>query len=118
MIDAQELDKRLIEWHWWCKGYLICSQPKTSAMFATAKSSRQWDSEHSVNDDLLNHSEMESLDFQIDQLLPIQRTAIQINARNLATGRSVWRSARLPEDIEERQTILREARNALCKLLG
>jgi hypothetical protein len=62
---------------------------------------------------------MVAVNFHIFELPSIQCTAIQINARNLATGKAVWTSARLPADVEERQIILRAARNALQeKLMG
>jgi hypothetical protein len=41
------------------------------------------------------------------------RTALQLNARNLCTGRSVWTSARLPADAEMRAHILANARVSL-----
>lgn len=117
MIDSYHLDELLIEWHRWCRNFQMVAQPKTSAMFAGNKSSRQWDSENEVSDGSLHNADMKALDFHINELIPVYRTAIQINARNLSTGKSVWTSARLPEDVAERQMILRDARNALCARL-
>ena len=82
-------------------------------MFNGLVSSKQWDSEDDVIDGSIHHSQMESVDFHINELTPLHRTAIGINARNLVTGYSVWTSARLPSDVEQRAVILRDARNIL-----
>ena len=114
---AYKLDDILQEWHRWCNGFQLVAEHGSCAMFTGVKSSRQWDSENDAIDGSLHNSEMETVDFRIGELEPIHRTAIDINARNLVTGRSVWTSARLPEDLEQRQIILREARNILTKHL-
>jgi len=111
------LDDLLAEWHRWAKGWQDVSAPKTSAMFSAVKISRQWDSEDDVLDGSIHNAQMKAFDFHVNELQPLQRTALQINARNLVTGRSVWTSARLPQDIEARAIILRDARNDLMKRL-
>lgn len=117
--DARHLlDDMLAEWHRWSKGWQYVSQPKTSAMFASVRISRQWDSEDDVLDENIRNEQMKALDFQISELKnPVWQTALQINARNLAHGCSVWKSPRLPDDVTERQIILRDARNALIRRL-
>jgi len=107
------LDDLLAQWHQWAKGFSIVGQHGTAPMFNGLVSSKQWDSEDDVIDGALHHSQMESVDFHINELIPLHRTAIGINARNLVTGYSVWTSARLPADIEQRAVILRDARNIL-----
>lgn len=82
-------------------------------MFTQVKSSRQWDSENEVTEEALHNDEMKTFDFEVNELEPLYRTALQLQARNLSTGRTVWKSARLPEDREERAEILRQAR---CQL--
>ena len=89
----------------------------TSAMFHDVRSPNQWDSEGDVLDGKLHNAQMESVDFHVNELEPLHRTAIGIQARNLVTGRSVWTSARLPENVEERAIILLEARNILLRRL-
>ena len=111
------LDDMLAEWHKWAKGWQYVSQPKTSAMFSAVKISRQWDSEDDVLDGNLRDAEMKAFDFHVNELEPLHRTALQINARNLATGYTVWASARLPQDVAERAIILRDARNKLLSRL-
>ena len=86
-------------------------------MFHGVRSSRQWDSESDVLDGTLYNSQMEAFDFHVNELDSISRTALSIQARNLVTGRSVWVSARLPDDPEKRALILQNARNNLIKRL-
>lgn len=86
-------------------------------MFHGVRSSRQWDSESDVLDGTLHNSQMEAFDFHVNELDSISRTALSIQARNLVTGRSVWVSARLPDDPEKRALILQNARNNLIKRL-
>jgi len=107
------LDDLLAQWHQWAKGFSIVGQHGTAPMFNGLVSSKQWDSEDDVIDGSIHHSQMEAVDFHISELIPLHRTAIGINARNLVTGYSVWTSARLPEDVEQRAVILRDARNIL-----
>ena len=111
------LDDLLAQWHQWAKGFAIVGQHGTAPMFNGLVSSKQWDSEDDVLDGSIHHSQMETVDFHISELEPLHRTAIGINARNLVTGRSVWTSARLPADLEQRTVILRDARNILQKRL-
>ena len=111
------LDALLSDWHQWAKGFSIVGQHGTAPMFNGLVSSKQWDSESDVIDGSLHHSQMETVDFHISELIPIHRTAIGINARNLVTGYSVWTSARLPADLEARAKILGEARAILQKRL-
>lgn len=113
--DTKELlDDLLVQWHKWAKGYTPVSTHSACAMFKGSKSSRQWDSESEVLDGDLHNEQMKMLDFHINELCDVYRTALQINARNLYTGKSVWSSPRLPEDQKQRQEILADARNSLC----
>ena len=111
------LDSLLADWHRWAKGFSVTGSHGTAPMFNGLVSSRQWDAEGDVIDGNLHSSQMQSVDFHINELEPLHRTAIGIQARNLVTGRSVWTSVRLPQDIEERSIILMEARNKLLKRL-
>jgi hypothetical protein len=111
------LDDLLAEWHQWCRGFSIVGQHGTAPMFNGLVSSKQWDSESDVLDDHLHSSQMVAFDFHVNELEPLYRTAIGIQARNLVTGRSVWTSARLPTDLEERAAILATARNILINRL-
>lgn len=113
------LDDLLASWHRWASGFSAVATHGASAMFTGVRSSRQWDDEDDLVDGALHVEQMKAVDFHITELEPLHRTAIGIQARNLVTGRSVWTSARLPVDIEERAIIVMEARNNLMRrLLG
>lgn len=115
---AYQLDQVLAEWHRWCGGFQIVATHGACAMFTNAKStSRQYDTENEVIDGKLHNAEMKTVDWRIGELEPLHRTAIGIHARNLVTGRSVWTSARLPADLEQRQLILQAAKNILINHL-
>ena len=117
--DTHELlNDLLAQWHRWSDGFQPVASHGTSAMFCDVRSSRQWDNAGDVADAVCHNTEMKALDFHIMELKPDYRTAIGINARNLVTGRSVWTSARLPDDIEKRAEILRDARSELLRRLG
>jgi hypothetical protein len=111
------LDDILSQWHQWCNGYAVLGEHKTSAMFNGVRNYKQYDTEYEVNDSSLHSAQMKTVNFHVEELNPMQRTAVGMQARNLCTGRSVWSSARLPADIAQRATLLAEARNILCKKL-
>lgn len=107
----------LASWHKWASGWSGVAAHGSCAMFTDVRSSRQWDSANDVVDGSLHNSQMKAIDFHVMELDPVHRTAIQIKARNLATGASVWSSPRLPKDPEERAVLMMEAMNALTKRL-
>lgn len=111
------LDGLLADWHHWSTGYALVAGLGSSAMFRNAKSPRGYESEGEIADATIHNSTMEAINFHVFELAPIHRTAIQINARNLCTGRAVWISPRLPKNMEERAILLMEARNALLARL-
>ncbi len=107
------LDSILADWHQWARGYQHVASVGSSAMFNKAKSPRGYDSESEIADATIHNETMKTVDFHVSELKPDWRTAIQIHARNLATGRNVWTSARLPTDLQARATLLADARAAL-----
>lgn len=107
------LDSILHDWHRWARGYQYGADVGSSAMFNKTKSPRGWDTVAEIVEHEIDGGRMESVNFHIFELSSIQCTAIQINARNLATGRNVWASARLPTDQQQRAELICEARNAL-----
>ena len=112
--DTNEiLSAMLVDWHRWAKGYQHVGGINTSPMFREVKTGRQWDTVDEIIDSDIEHSRMDALDHIIMGLVDIHRTALQIQARNLHTGKSVWSSARLPADERARAVILVEARAAL-----
>ena len=112
------LDALLIDWHCWASNFRHLSQSGSCAMFTDVKSSRQWQDADEVLDCAKHNLTMKALDFHINELEPNHRTAIQIKARNLYTGVSVWTSARLPADPLERTAILMAAKSALITRLN
>jgi len=116
--DARELlDSLLGDWHKWSQGFQVVAGHGTSAMFTGVRSSRQWDNQDEVNDGGLHNAQMKAVDFNVGELSPTYRTALQFNARNIATGRSVWTSPRLPTDLATRAQLLGLARSALLARL-
>lgn len=112
------LDALLIDWHIWCSNFRQVAQCGSCAMFTDVKSSRQWQDADEVLDNAKHNSTMKAIDFHVNELEPNHRTALQIKARNLATGVSVWTSARLPADPEARTVILMQAKSALLARLS
>lgn len=117
MEITHRLDSILAEWHCWCRGFQMVATHGACVMFTVVKTNHQYDSENDVTDANLHNAEMKTVDWRIGELEPLHRTAIGINARNLVTGRSLWTSARLPADLEQRQLILQAARNILTNRL-
>ena len=118
MSDTHEiLNSLLCDWHRWAVGYQHVGGINTSPMFREVKNGRQWDSLQDIMDTDLEQSRMEAIDHIIMALEAMHRTALQIQARNLYTGRSVWSSARLPASAEERALVLTSARAVLTMKL-
>lgn len=115
-IDAI-LNDLLRSWHVWACGYRHVGGINSSPMFRDARTSKGWDSINDIVDQEIDGGCMEALNFHVMELAPTYRTALQIQARNLHTGVSVWNSPRLPKDPEERTIVLIEARNLLMKKL-
>lgn len=112
------LDSLLQDWHIWASNFRHVAQSGSCAMFTDVKSSRQWQDADEVLDNAKHKSTMKAVDFHINELEPSHRTALQIKARNLYTGVSVWTSARLPTDPEARAVILMQAKSALLQRLN
>ena len=111
------LNGMLADWHRWARGYQHVGGINSSPMFRHAKSSRGWQTTDEILRDEVEHDQMEALDNIIMAMPENYRTALQIQARNLFTGRSVWTSDRLPQDLEARALILAEARIELTRKL-
>jgi hypothetical protein len=112
------LNDLLVSHHKWSrrigfgKGY-----PGQSMTCKSARASRQYDDENGALDSGLEDSRMEAFDAVLYRIPQPFLTALQFQARNMATGLNVWSSPRLPLDIMERQVILLEARNKIMKEL-
>lgn len=110
------LSDLLRSWHKWASGYQHLGGINTSPMFRGGKPNKTRDDDDGI-DGSLHNSTMEAIDAQVMQMIDAHRTILQLQARNLVAGVSVWRSPRLPDDPEERTILLIEARNKLLKRL-
>lgn len=115
-IDAL-LNDILASWFRWAKGYQHVGGINSSPMFKNAKTSKGWDSVAEIVDVEIDTTRMASVDFEVMEMEPVHRTILQLQARNLVSGVSVWVSPRLPTDPEERAIVLMEARNRLMHRL-
>lgn len=99
------LNEYLVEWHQWSAKYTVASgysSRSPSCMLGPAAS---------VGDG----PDMEAIDAVIDAIPQPHRTALAFQARNLTVRAQVWSSPRLPENWEERQILLMEARNLFTR---
>lgn len=112
------LNSLLVQWHRWgtrCsmgKGY-----PTRDATCRGARASRQYDDDNGALDAAIDDSVMESFDAAAYRVHQPWLTALQFQARNMATA-AVWTSPRLPTDPMERAVLTLEARNRLMKELA
>ncbi len=116
MIDDTDalLDDILSRWHQWCVSRPpALGYPTSAAGCRLYRSSRQHDSDNGALDHDAESERMGIVEFCIDSLEQPYRTAIQFNARNLATGAAVWASPRLPQDRQARAVLVAEARGLL-----
>lgn len=117
IIEAT-LDNLLRLWHEWSRTEgLGQGYPAVSTSCKFYQTSRQHDDRNGAWEADVDSTLAEAIDSQIAQIPDPWRNALAINARNLATGRAVWRSARLPQDDMARAVIVLEARTKLMQRL-
>lgn len=120
MIDDTNalLNDLLARWHSWCVSRSpAIGYPSEAAGCRLYRASRQHDSDNGALDTDAEARTLAIVDFCIDRLDQPYRTAVQFNARNLATGSAVWISPRLPADQVERAAMVVEGRLRLLLLL-
>lgn len=113
-VQDEALNDLLVRWHRWN----VTTPPETGFYTVNTscklyRPSRQYDWENGASDAEVETSIMEGVENCINQLGITDRTAIMLNARNLATGASVWQSPRLPVDPLERMHLVLHARARL-----
>lgn len=112
------LNDLLSRWHRYASSYAPATgYPRANAACRLYRVSRQYDDQNGNLDGDIEGSIMEAVGHAIDTLDQPWRTAIQFNARNLATGAAVWNSPRLPADEFERAHLVMHARAKLLILL-
>lgn len=111
---AEQISSLLAQWHVWSAGFAVTNgYPAINATCRTARSSRQYDDANGSLDAHVDHLLMEAMDAVMDGIAQPWRTALCVQARNLATGYGVWSSPRLPACPLARAELLCAARNKL-----
>ena len=121
------LDDLLAQWHAWSKDYQMQAGYGSSPMYQNMTPSRQWDSEYEVLDKYQGSAAVEAVQHAVfgdaktgdGRMEPLEyRIALQVNAKNLYTGRAVWSNCRLPNDLQTRAQLLGLARVELINRLA
>lgn len=113
------LDDLLERWHVWKAAYRATrSWAGANATCRDATSGMLYDRETGALDAGIEKTIMQGFDEIVDSVPQPWNTALQMQARNLATGYEVWHSPRLPASREEREVLLLEARNKLMTALA
>lgn len=116
-IEAS-LDALLIMWHTFASqegiGWGYPSRAPASHQY---RCSRQYDDTNGAIDGDVDRAIAQAVGHQVDKIADPHRTALHMNARNLASGVSVWSSPRLPADQLERAHVVAAARNMLARRL-
>lgn len=116
---AEKLNDLLARWHAHCAGYTQGKgYPSGDAVCRDADTTSAWDWWNGSVDKDVDRKIMDAFDAAIWAIPQPHLTALQFQARNLYTGKQVWRSMRLPADDQERAVILVEARTMLLKALA
>lgn len=115
MNDSYEIVSDILRrWHRWVvTNPPALGFPKKNAACSLYRASRQMDDFNGALDSDAEAAIMEAIDHAIGKVEQPYYTAVTFHARNLATGVSVWKSPRLPEDPTEREHLLM---HALAKL--
>lgn len=117
-IHAAMLDDLLCRWHTWQADYSPVRGHKGRALVCgDYNAGRHYDAENGVDDDAIERRTMQAVDSAISGLPDIERNAISMEARNLASGCALWRSPRLPADPAQRAVIVAQARAMLTRKL-
>jgi hypothetical protein len=116
----EQISDILRRWH---RGMAIADQvssgyPAENPSCRGWRASRQYDDTNGALDGDLEAKFVVCIDSLIHRhFVHPELAALSINARNLATGNSVWRSPRLPQDRDEAAMLTLRAREMLATLL-
>lgn len=113
------LSGMLADWHRWSQHtHTRHGYAGKSAGFGQSKSNSQFDWENGIESDMVDRRIMEGFDAAIQRVPQPWLTALQFEARNLASRHQVWTSPRLPADREGREVLILEARVRLLRELA
>lgn len=116
--DDAILNDLLGRWHRWACDYRTAvGYPTAAAYLAQYRTSRQYDDVNGALDGDVENCIMSGVDGCLNSVPQPYRNALHLNARNLVTGLTVWRSPRLPDDDMARAQLVAEARAMLLKRL-
>lgn len=114
---VKQLDDVLVRWHWWAASERDSTgYPSETSYCRMYRTSRQYDDTNGALDAGIEGKLMQAVDNAVHRLDRLERIALSIDARNLATGCHVWSSAALPSG-EELVTLMAEARLRLLEAL-
>lgn len=117
-FDDAALNQLLEDWHRWASDERVAiGYPTTAAGTQQYRTSRQYDSHNGALDQDVENVLMAGVDACVNSIPQPHRNALHINARNLCTGLTVWRSPRLPEDELARALMVSDARAMLADRL-
>lgn len=117
MSDTDEqLAELLSKWHSWSaeQSPMARSYSSFNSTCRYSRTSRQYDDANGALDADIDRVLMEAVEAVIYDIADPWRTALSVQARNLATGAAVWNSPRLPADPRERVALTAHA----MKLFG
>ena len=116
---AERVNDLLSRWHAWCAGHSYASGfSSVNAACRMARASRQYDDTNGSLDAQIDVSLMEAVDAQLNEIAQPWRAALDVLARNLHTGVSVWSNPRLPLDDRARAELVYVARKKFVERLA
>ena len=117
MTDDQSahLDHLLACWHAWMRADRgVRGFNSRALLIGDTRAMRvQYESQLERQDDEHDALQCRQIHHEVEQMGDPHRTAIYMDARNIANGLAVWNSPRLPRDPKERAIVVHFAREVL-----
>ena len=118
-IIQHAIDDALRLWHLWAaSGKPVEGYPTECPSCQMSRAARRQDSQYDDAESSHAANLAQLIDNVISQIADPHRTALALNARNIACGWNLWASARLPDDRIEREAIVSEARAMFIRRMG
>jgi hypothetical protein len=109
VIEAA-FDEILIRWHQWQSDIVTKGWAPKSLVCGDFRISRQYDDSNGALDAEIDHQQMKVVDFQVREMVDPYRAAIYVLAKSLTFGITIFASPRLPENKEDRDALIVQAR--------